>query len=83
MNLLNGDREREGNKQIIRVGHTYPSIELVHFCVNDNARAFWKECSLGHAMGEVLFWEFVVPIIYKTQKQIGCQYVFLFACRHI
>lgn len=79
LNLLNGDREREGNKQIIRVGHTYPSIELVHFCVNDNARAFWKECSLGHAMGEVLFWEFVVPIIYKTQKQIGCQYVFLFA----
>ena len=79
LNLLNYDREREGNKQIIRVGHTYPSIELVHFCTNDNAKAFWKECSLGHPMGEVLFWRYVAPIIYEVQNQIGCQYTFLFA----
>lgn len=79
LNLLNSDREREENQQIIRVGHTYPSIELVHFCTNDNAKAFWKECSLGHPMGEVLFWRYIAPIIYEIQNQIGCQYAFLFA----
>lgn len=79
LSLLNSDREREGNKQIIRVGHTYPSIELVHFCTNDNAKAFWKECSLGHPMGEVLFWKYIAPIIYEIQNQFGCQYAFLFA----
>lgn len=79
LDLLNSDREREENQQIIRVGHTYPSIELVHFCTNDNAKAFWKECSLGHPMGEVLFWRYIAPIIYEIQNQIGCQYAFLFA----
>ena len=29
---LNQDKQSEGNEQIIRVGHTYPGIELVHFC---------------------------------------------------
>lgn len=79
LDLLNSDREREENQQIIRVGHTYPSIELVHFCTNDNAKAFWKKCSLGHPMGEVLFWRYIAPIIYEIQNQIGCQYAFLFA----
>lgn len=79
LDLLNSDREREENQQIIRVGHTYPSIELVHFCTNDNAKALWKECSLGHPMGEVLFWRYIAPIIYEIQNQIGCQYAFLFA----
>lgn len=73
------DKLREGNKQIIRVGHTYPGIEIVHFCANDGVKEEWQSYNMGHPMGEVLFWHFVAPIIYKIQEKIGCQYTFLFA----
>ncbi len=26
-----------------------------------------------------MFWNFIAPIIYKTQEIVGCQYVYLFA----
>lgn len=76
---LTHDKEREGNQQIIRVGHTYPGIELVHFCTNDLMKEKWKSYCLDHPLGEVMFWHFIAPIIYDTQKRIGCQYAFLFA----
>jgi hypothetical protein len=34
---------------------------------------------MQHPLGEVMFWYYIAPIIYKTQETIGCQYVFLFA----
>lgn len=76
---LNYDKEHEGNEQIIRVGHTYPGIELVHFCSNDYIKERWRSYNLKHPMGEVMFWNYIAPIIYKTQERIGCQYAFLFA----
>ncbi len=76
---VNFDKEKEVNKQIIRVNCTYPGIELMHFCTNDNAKDFWHKCSIKRPMGEVLFWKFIVPIVFKVQNQIGCQYIFLFA----
>lgn len=79
INQLNDDKLREGNEQIIRVGHTYPAIELVHFCVNDSVKDKWKMQGIEHPIGEVMFWTYIAPIIYETQKRIGCQYVFLFA----
>lgn len=76
---LNYDKQNEQNEQIIRVGHTYPSIELVHFCTNDLMKERWKSLNIQHPMGEVMFWKYIAPIIYETQKRIGCQYAYLFA----
>ena len=79
LNNLNFDKEHEGNKQIIRVGDTYPAIDLVNFCVNDAARERWKQNGIMHPIGEVMFWTFIAPKICEVQKYVGCQYVFLFA----
>lgn len=76
---LNQDKQSEGNEQIIRVGHTYPGIELVHFCSNDLVKDKWKAYGINHPMGEVLFWKFITPIIENIQQYVGCQYLFLFA----
>lgn len=76
---LNYDKAHEGNEQIIRVGHTYPGIELVHFCSNDLIKEKWNNLDLNHPMGEVMFWHYIAPLIYETQERIGCQYAFLFA----
>lgn len=75
----NADREQERNGKIVRVGETYPGVELVHFCSNDNAKAFWQGCGISRPMGEVLFWRYITPIIFNIQTLIGCQYLFLFA----
>lgn len=42
LDQLNYDRTHEENRQIIRVGHTYPGIELVHFCSNYLVKEKWK-----------------------------------------
>lgn len=73
------DKKHEGNSKIVRVGNTYPGIELVHFCSNDLTKERWKALGLKHPMGEVMFWHHIAPIIYGIQDVIGCQYVFLFA----
>ena len=76
---LEDDKKHESNTDIHHVEKTYPAIEIVHFCVNDNLRAKWKSYNLNHPMGEVLFWQFIAPLICKMQEYVGCQYVFLFA----
>ncbi len=76
---LNYDKEHERNEQIIRVGHTYPGIEIVHFCSNDLMKDKWKSFNINHPIGEVMFWKYIAPIIYKIQKHVGCQYAYLFA----
>lgn len=76
---LETDKMREQNEQIMRVRHTYPAIDFVNFCSNDLVKDRWKALGLGHPMGEVMFWQYIVPIIIDIQKYIGCQYVFLFA----
>ena len=30
-------------------------------------------------MGECLFWRFILPLVQKTTKLVGCRYVYLFA----
>lgn len=79
LDLLSGDKERENNEKIFRVLSTYPGIELVHFCINDNMKAKWKEYNMGHTMGEVLFWKFIAPKFFEVQEIVGCEYAFLFA----
>ena len=73
------EKQQEKNEKIIRVNHTFPAVELVHFCINDLNKDKWKKLKLCHPFGEVMFWQFIAPLIYSTQKIIGCQYVYLFA----
>lgn len=73
------DQKDELNPNIARVVRTYPAVELVHFCANDDARKTWERYKFGHSMGKVLFWWFVAPIISDIRKTLGCQYVYLFA----
>ena len=73
------DEKTEANKPIYRVEITYPGVELVHFCTNDNAKTYWNDLSMNHSMGEVLFWWFIMPLIEKVQRIVGCQYAYLFA----
>lgn len=74
-----GDQKVEPNRKTIRVDEAFPAIELVHFCVNDLARKDWASYNMGHSMGEVMFWHFVVPTMLKINKLIGCEYAYLFA----
>lgn len=79
LNALSHEKEAEENDNITRVSKTYPGIELVHFCTNDNARETWKRFGLNHSMGEVIFWKYIVPKFFEVQKIVGCEYAFLFA----
>lgn len=75
------DLERELNSDIRRVMRTYPAIELVEFCSNDNAKPIWDKLGLppSKKMGECVFWHIILKKISEAQKLIGCQYVYLFA----
>lgn len=77
------DVHREGKRPILRVGKTYPGIEIVQFCADDNKRKQWKDyCgkyNIRFTMGQVLFWKFIVEKLEAIQKMIGCQFAFLFA----
>jgi hypothetical protein len=73
------DVTKELNSEISRVLKTYPAIELVEFCKNDNANDKWKEFGLPQKIGECVFWYHIVPILKSVQEIIGCEYVYLFA----
>lgn len=77
----NLELEKEINSKIQRVLRTYPAIEVVEFCSNDNTRAIWKNLGLPEyrKLGECVFWYYIVPKLQKVQELIGCQYVYLFA----
>ena len=73
------EKKTEPSRKILRVDEAFPAIELVHFCVNDTLRDEWKRLDLGHGMGEVFFWRFVVPKMLEVHQLIGCEYAYLFA----
>ena len=66
-------------EKLVRVDMAFPAVELVHFCVNDRVRDEWKSLGLGHAMGETLFWQFVLPKMLQINTLVGCEYAYLFA----
>ncbi len=82
---VKADRKTDPNKNISRVVKTYPAVELVHFCINDEARDGWSKLAKKyhfdkpHSLGQILFWRFVAPIIGDIHRTLGCQYVYLFA----
>lgn len=79
LDALSQEKASETNQHIVRVSSTYSGIELVHFCVNDAAKHVWKKWGFQRSLGEIVFWYFIVPIMAQVQKNIGCQYAFLFA----
>lgn len=79
LKMLPREKEKEDNERINRVLSTYPGVELVLFCTNDNARATWHSYGFQKTMGEVLFWKFVAPLFFDIQQIVGCEYAFLFA----
>lgn len=73
------DIQKELNTQMKRVLKTYPAVEIVEFCANENAREVWKSLGLHRKMGECVFWHHIVPKLIDIQNIAGCQYVYLFA----
>lgn len=76
---LKKEKKAEPSDKIVRVDMAFPAVELVHFCVNDRVRDEWKKLGLGHAMGETLFWQFVLPKMLEISTLAGCEYAYLFA----
>lgn len=76
---LRKEKKADPNDKIVRVDMAFPAVELVHFCVNDRVRDEWKKLGLGHAMGETLFWQFVLPKMLEISSLAGCEYAYLFA----
>lgn len=73
------DMKNELSKEINRVLKTYPAIELVEFCANDNARDVWKSFGLPRRMGECIFWHHIVKRLLCVRDIVGFQYIYLFA----
>ena len=66
-------------KNLKNVVRTFPGVELVHFCANDEKRDVWDSYGLPQRLGVVVFWQFVVPKILQLMQIVGCEYLFLFA----
>lgn len=79
LSLIDKDKLREINSLIHRVQSTHAGIEVVHFCANDNVIAKIDNPIENHTIGEMLFWQFLVPKVLDIKELIGCQYLFLFA----
>lgn len=77
--LYEKELAKELNKEVSRVLRTYPAVEIVEFCANDNARSSWSKLDLPKKMGECVFWHYIVPKLAFIQEHIGCEYVYLFA----
>lgn len=73
------DLKLESNTNITHVLKTYSGIELVHFCSNSDTDELWDSFKLPQPRGAVVFWKFVVPLLLKVRKIVGCEYFFLFA----
>lgn len=61
------------------VDETFPAIELVHFCKNTLYTGFNQSLFSNHSLGEIIFWFKVLPVIQETLKNIGAEYLYLFA----
>ena len=76
---LFADLEKELSKDVTHVGKTFSSLELVHFCANNECEELWESLGLPHSIGVVVFWYFIVDILLDVRKLLGIQYLFLFA----
>lgn len=79
LQLIEGDKRREGTRPIQRVSTSLPGVEITHFCTNDDAKSMWKTYGFRYPMGQVFFWKFIVPKFIELQSIVGCQFAYLFA----
>ena len=66
-------------KNLKNVGKTFPGLEIVHFCANDEYRHVWTDLQIPMKLGSYIFSRFLVPIVQDLTKLVGCEYLFLFA----
>lgn len=60
----------------LRVDKCYAGIEIQHFCRRYDASQYAQNhCALGFG----LFWRKIIPIVLEISRQIGCEYLYLFA----
>lgn len=76
---LFADLEKELNRNVTHVGKTYSSIELVHFCANNEYDDLWLSFKMPHSIGVIVFWFFVAKKVLEVKELLGIQYLFLFA----
>lgn len=85
--LMIGERQYSRTKALgeslissdLFVENCCPAIELQHFCKCEN---YTTPATIRFPLGFGLFWEKIVPLIVDISKQIGCEYLFLFAADH-
>ena len=77
------DEKKYQSQHSQHVFETFPGIELTLFYINETFtyrfKSIWAEQKIVHTIGTVLFWQHISPLFEKIKKQIGCQYLFLFA----
>lgn len=67
------------SKDFIRADNIISAIELTDLYVHDWARNYWNSINRPNtSIGTFLFWYYVAPIIFESQQNIGCEYVYLF-----
>ena len=80
---IDDDKNKYQKQHSQHVFETFPGIELAFFYINETfAHTFkniWEEQKIVHTIGTVLFWQHISPLVGEIKKQIGCQYLFLFA----
>lgn len=80
LKALKKDAKDDPSQMTVQTLENYSGVELVQFCKNDRAEELWKNSFVGNVpMGECLFWRFILPVIQRTTKLVGCKYVYLFA----
>jgi len=80
---IDDDKNKYPKQHSQHVFETFPGIELALFYINETVahtfKNIWEEQKIVHTIGTVLFWQHISPLVGEIKKQIGCQYLFLFA----
>lgn len=73
-------QDAEQKHDINKVARTIQGIELSHFCINQQYRENRdKENDNTKGIGEYLFYEVIMPIVYGVKDHVGCKFLYLFA----
>lgn len=77
------DRTTDTNGNTTQVWQTHSAIELAFFCQNTDCKDIIQKLGFKRHFGSAVFWYYIMPIVLKIQKYIGCEYVYLFAADRI
>lgn len=77
--ILESKPDKTQAVNVKKVDNTFPCIEIVHFCKNENCKTKWTKEQIPHRLGTIVFWQFIVPIVLQVRELVGCQYLYLFA----